>query len=130
MSPCCDLDLEVEDSMILWLVMLHHHTKFGAKCSVDQKIPSRQTFTDILNLCCDIDLERNNPIFAQDAPAYDVVLTNQVWLQTDQQFRTYSRNSHFLIIEALTVTLSLKIVIQFFCMTHHLIIIHHHTKFG
>ena len=62
-----------------------------AKCSVDQKIPSRQTFTHILNLCYDTDLERNNPIFAQDAPAYDVVLTNQVWLQTDQQFRTYSR---------------------------------------
>ena len=42
MSPCSDLD--VEDSkqlffrMILWLMMLHHHTKFGNKmfcCSDD-----------------------------------------------------------------------------------------------
>ena len=33
------------------------------KCSVVQKISSRQTFTDILNLCCDLDLECSNPVF-------------------------------------------------------------------
>ena len=36
--------------------------------------------------------------FPQDTPAYDAVLSKQVWLQTDQQFRWYSRNGHILII--------------------------------
>ena len=39
-----------------------------------------------------------NPIFPQDTPAYDAVLSNQVCSQTDQQFRRYSKNSHILII--------------------------------
>ena len=93
-----------------------------------EKISSGQTFTDILNLCCDLDLEYSNPIFQQDNPAYDVVvLSNQVWLQMDKQVRRYSENSEILIIKALALTLTLKIVNQFFRMTHRLMIIHHHT---
>ena len=78
--------------------------------------------------CCDLDLQPSNPIFQQDTLAYDAVLANQVWLQMDPQFRRYSKNSHILIIYVLAVTLTLKIVNQFFCMTHHLI--HCHTKFS
>ena len=63
-----------------------------------EKISSGQTFTDILNLCCDLDLERSNPIFPQDTQAYDAVLSNQAWLQMDQQFRRYSKNSPNLIM--------------------------------
>ena len=63
------------------------------KCFVVQKISSRQTFTDVFNFCCDLDLEQNNPIFLQDTLLYNVVLSNQVWLQTDQQFGIYSRNN-------------------------------------
>ena len=77
-------------------MMLHHHTKLVTKCSVVQKISSRNTFTNILNCCCD--LKCSNPIFPQDSPTYDAVLQNQVWLQTDQQFRRESRSSHTLII--------------------------------
>ena len=84
--------------MTLWLMMLRHNTKLGIKCSVIQKISSGQTFTDILNLRCDFDLERSNSIFPQDTQAYDAILWNKVWLQTDQQFRRYNRNSHILII--------------------------------
>ena len=62
------------------------------------KISSRETFTGILNLCCDLDLVRSNPIFPQNTRAYDAVLANQVWLQTNEQFRRYNRNSHILII--------------------------------
>ena len=71
---------------------------------------SGQTFTDILNLHCELDLKHSNPIFQQDSLAYDAVLSNQVWLQTDQQFRIYNRNSHILVIYALTVTLTLDTV--------------------
>ena len=60
---------------------------------------SGQTFTDIFNLCCDLDLEWSNPIFQQDTLAYDAVLfALQIWLQRDQQFRRYNRNSNILII--------------------------------
>ena len=74
------------------------------KCSVIQKISSRQIFTDILNLRCDLDLKQSNLIFKQefcfepsqplgvtsgffqlDSPVYDagnvMTLLNQVWLQ-------------------------------------------------
>ena len=55
-----------------------------------QKILSKKTFTNILNLRCDLDLECSNPIFPQNTP-------NQVWLQMDQQFRRHSGNGHILI---------------------------------
>ena len=55
----------------------------------------RQTFIDILDLRCDLDPKCSNPIFPQDSPAYDAVLSNQIWLQTDQHFRRYSRNNNF-----------------------------------
>ena len=64
------------------------------------------TSTNILNLRCDLDLERSNHVFPQDTPAYDDVLSNQVWLQTKQQFRRYSKYSHILNIKALAVTLT------------------------
>ena len=68
----------------------------------------------ILNFHCDLDLEHSNPIFPQDTLAYDAVLPNQVWLQTDQH---------------LAVTLTLETVKQFFRMTLWLMMLHKHTKF-
>ena len=67
-------------------MMLHKHTKFGNKmfCGSEDIV---QTNINIFNLRCDLDLERSNPIFPQDTPAYDAVLSNQVWMQMDQQFR-------------------------------------------
>ena len=75
-----------------------------------KKRSSRQTFTDILNLSLWPWPLTQNPIFQQNTPAYDAVLSNQVWLQTDQQFRRYNRNSHILIILALAVTFTLSTV--------------------
>ena len=79
---------------LLWPWLWTHWTNFSAwysglwccttipglvtKCSVVQKISSRQTFTDILNLHCDLGLERSNPIFLQNTPVYDAALSNQV----------------------------------------------------
>ena len=87
------------------------------KCSVVQKISPGQTFTDFFNLRCDLDLEGGNAISPQDAPAYDSLLSNQVWLQTNQQSRRYNRNSHILIIQAVAVILTLDTVNKYFCMT-------------
>ena len=82
------------------LMIIHHYTKLGNKkkwlsgsgdtdtMKHTEKLSLGHTFTDILNLHCDLDLECSDPIFfAQDTMAYDVVLSNQVWLQTAQQFR-------------------------------------------
>ena len=102
MSPRCDRDLEDSKQFLfcltLWLNLQHHHTKFGNKMFCGLEDNTRQIFTDIFNLRCDLDLERSNPIFPQDTLAYDVVLANRVWLQPDQQFGRHSRNSHILII--------------------------------
>ena len=51
--------------MILWLMMVHHHTKFDRS-----EILSGQTFTEVQNLHCDLDLEYSKATFSQDTPAY------------------------------------------------------------
>ncbi len=49
--------------MILWLMMMHHHTKFD--------------HSDIVqNLHCDLDLEYSKATFSQDTPAYEHALSN------------------------------------------------------
>ena len=67
------------------------------KRSAVQKI-SGQTFTNILNLSCHLDLECSKLILPQNTPVYDGVLSQPVWLQKDQQFRRKSRNSRILIM--------------------------------
>ena len=102
MSPRCDRDLEDSKQFLfcvtLWLILQHYYTKFGYKMFCGSEDNTGQIFTDIFNLRCDLDLERSNSIFPQDTLAYNVVLSNRVWLQTDQQFGRYSRNCHILII--------------------------------
>ena len=101
--------------MTLWLMILHNHTISGSKMFCDSE-NIIQTFTDILNLRCAFGLKCSNPIFPQDTPAYDTLLSSQVWLQTDQQLRRYNRISHILITKPLAVTLTLNTVNQFFCL--------------
>ena len=48
----------------LWLMMMHHHTKFGGKRFSGSEDISGQTFIDILNFRCDLDLEDSTPIFS------------------------------------------------------------------
>ena len=83
MSPCCSLTVMTVNNffcMTLWLMILHNQTEFGKKKKkiAVQKMLSGQTFTKILNLHCDLDLEYSNSIFPQDTPAYDALLSNQV----------------------------------------------------
>ena len=131
MVPCFDLDLGYSklffSCMALWHMILHHHTKFDNKmfCSSEN---ITQTFSDILNLCCDLDLECSNPIFPQNTLAYDDVLPNQVWLQTTSSLDDKSRDSHILIRSSLTMILTLKTANQVFCMMP--MMLHYHTKFG
>ena len=57
--------------MTLWLMMMHHHTKFDRS-----EILSGQTFTEVQNLHCDLDLEYSKATFSQDTPAYEHALSN------------------------------------------------------
>ena len=65
----------------LWLMIMYYQIIPGlvTKCSVVQNISFGQTFTNILNLCCDLDLESNNPYFPQNTLAYDAASPHQVW---------------------------------------------------
>ena len=57
--------------MLLWLMMMHHHTKFDWS-----EILSRQIFTEVQNLHCDLDLEYSKATFSQGTPAYEHALSN------------------------------------------------------
>ena len=57
--------------MTFWLMMMHYHTNFGYK--VFGSLEDIWTFNDIL---CDLYLERSNPTFSQDTPAYHNVPAN------------------------------------------------------
>ena len=83
--------------MTLQLIMMHHNTEFGNKMfgGLENIIWIN---IDILTLRCDLDLEGNNPLFPQDALAYDNLSSDQVWLPKNQQFRRYSSQSNVLII--------------------------------
>ena len=76
-------------------------THFGvAKRSLVLKIESWQTFSVILNHCCDRDVEHSNPIFSQDSQGYeyDDVESNYVWLCKDHQSSVYVYRSNILIM--------------------------------
>ena len=91
-SSCFDLDIEHSEPIFLHDTLPYDTIPgLATKCSVVQKISSGQTFTNIFNFRCDLDLECSNLIFPQDTLAYDAVLSNQVCLQTDQQFSRYSK---------------------------------------
>ena len=66
--------------MTVQLMMMHHNTKFDNKMfgGLEDII---WTNIDMLTLCCDLDLGGSNPIFQKDTPAYDAMLSKQVWLQ-------------------------------------------------
>ena len=57
--------------MILWLMMMHHHTKFD-----QSQILPRQTFTEVQAPHCDLNLEYSKATFSQDTPAYEHALSN------------------------------------------------------
>ena len=60
----------------LRLMTTYNILSLVTKDSVVQKISSRQTLIEILNHCCDLDLEQSNPVFAQNILTYDDVPMN------------------------------------------------------
>ena len=54
----------------LWLMMMNHNTKFGNKMFVSLE-DIIWINTDILTLCCDLNLENSNPTFLRDTLAHN-----------------------------------------------------------
>ena len=52
-------------------MIMRHHTKFDRS-----EILSGQTFTEVHNLHCDLDLEYRKTTFSQDIQAYEHALPN------------------------------------------------------
>ena len=57
--------------MTLWLKIMYHNKKFGYKRFSGGDDIVQQTVTEILNVCCDLDLENSHAVFSLDTLAYD-----------------------------------------------------------
>ena len=80
--------------MILWLMMIHHHTKFDRS-----EILSGQTFTEVQNLHCDLDLNTAKQPFHKTLQPMNMHCPTKLVAPKNQQFRTYNRNSHIRLYE-------------------------------
>ena len=134
MCPHCHPELQDSKPIFLhetWPMMLYHNTKFGYIRFSAEKMSSRWTFTEKLNLFCDLDLDHNRAIQS----FHKTIHLMMMYHQTKFSCKKISSSDHMLksdilIILSLTVTLTLKTANQSFRKTIWLIMMHHHTKFG
>ena len=79
-------------------MMMHHHTKFDRS-----EILSGQTFTEVQNLHCDLDLEYSKQPFHKTLQLmnvhYQTKLVAKKINNKKKQFRTYNRYSHISLYE-------------------------------
>ena len=120
MSPRCDLDLEDKKKIrtTLWLMTLHHHTKFGNKMFCDSE--------DIIRT--NIHWQWTN-VFAWHSSLWRFItilglVKNVLW------FRRCRPDKHSRTFWTFTVTFTLNAVIQFFHRTLRLMMLCYQTKFG
>ena len=77
--------------IILWLMMMHHHTKFDWS-----EILFGQTFTEVQNLYCDLD---QSNLFTRHSSLWTCTVKLSWSPPKNQQFRTYNRTSHIWLYE-------------------------------
>ena len=113
--------------MILWLMMMHHHTKFDRSERL-----SGQTFTEVQNFTVTLTLN------TAKQPFHKTFQLMNMHSQTKLVAKKISSSEHITEIaifhcmnrNSVTVTLTLKIEIHFSHMTLWLIMMSHHTGFG
>ena len=113
--------------MILWLMMMHRHTKFDRS-----EILSRQTFTEVQNFTVTLTLN------TRKQPFHKTFQLMNMHCQTKWLPKKISSSEHMIEIvifdymnwNSVTVTLTLKIETHFSQMTLWLIIMSQHTGFG
>ena len=97
--------------MILWLMMMNHHTKFDWS-----EILSGQTFAEVQNLHCDLDLEYSKATFSQHSSLWTCIV------KLGRSPPKISSSEHIIEIVifecmnrySVTATLTLKIESHFF----------------
>ena len=103
----------------------------NSRRSAAEEILSRWTFTGILNLFCDLDLDYNRAI----QPFHKTIHLMMMWHQNKFSRKRISSSDniskrHILIILSITVTLTLKTANQSFWQTIWLMMVHPNPKFG
>ena len=116
----------------IWLIIMHHHTKFGVKGSAIQKISSGHTYIDILNFALTLTLNTTIKFL------HKTLCLMIMYCQT--KFGSKRISSSEDIIETvivwshelwtLAVTLTLKTANKSFCTALWLMMMHQNTKFG
>ena len=76
------------------LEIVNQHTQFGYREISDTEHVRYTKTGKSFEPSHDLDLENNNLIFTQNIRAYNDVASNYIWLQKDQHFSRYGRNSH------------------------------------
>ena len=113
-------------------MMMHHHTK----CAWLQKVQLFRIYCldkhSLIFWTLTVPLTLNAVIqfLHKDTPANNDLLSNQVWLQKDQQFTKYSRIVIFWSYETLLWHWPSKYTNQSLHKTLPLMMMHHHTKPG
>ena len=68
--------------MTLWLMMMHHNIKIGNTVFVGLK-DIIWTNTDILTLCCDLDLENSKSTFLHDTLAHNTKFGDKMFVSLE-----------------------------------------------
>ena len=134
MNSKCDLDLEDSKPIFLHDTLAHDDASpyqvWLQKVLAVDEISSRSTVTGILNLFCDLDFNQNRAqsnLFTKQSSLWWCVI--KLWLQKNQQFRRYIRNSYFVYV-ILYCDLTSKTANWSFWKTIWPIKMHNHIKFG
>ena len=120
--------------MTIWLVMMHHNSEFGNKMLGCLEVIIWKNHLDN-HWHFDPSLwprpwMPQSFYFSQNTLAYNDVLSEQVWLLKNQQFRRYSRKSYFDDMSPHWDPYLYDSKQFLFCITLWLMMLHHHIKFG
>ena len=111
--------------MTLWLMIMHHHTKFNYRRYCPDEV------TGILNLFCDLDLDHYRAIRSFHKTIQLLMMCHQTKFSHKRIRRPGDiLERHILIMRSFTVTLTLKKANQSFGKAIWLIMMHQYTKFG
>ena len=106
----------------IWLLVVVHQCSWW---SVVQKIYQWQTFNEILNHCCNLDLKASkSDVFTR----YSRFMFHQTSFHCKRFCNSVDMIESHILICALTLTFILKITIQSFHKILQLMMMHHHTK--
>ena len=110
MSPHCDPELE--DRKPIFLHILAHDVASLYQIWLQKVLQQRRTFTGILNLFCDLDLDHNRAIQSFHKTIHLMMICHQTKFSCKKISSSGNTlKSHILIILFLTMTLTLKTAI-------------------